>query len=872
MTTRRFEVTIEERTGRGTGGSGDPRPAAVSPDPEDPRPAAVAPDPEDPRPPAVSPDPEDPGGGARGVVIRSGPPAGTGEARAVELETADYSGFIIVRVADRCLGCGEAEEDPPPDHPRPPREEDPTESPDPSVCQRVRDRIEREAKLLECLEPDVVVGRPLCLGALAELVREHPPRPLIRSVAPDTLRGLERRAATTWLPPLHSLTAYCRIDACHLPLRVAREIVALLGELPWVDLAYLELAATDPEGAAADVFTYASQQFYLDDAPVGLGVRRLRAEGLPGGDGAGVRVIDLEQGWFLDHEDFPAPVPPPFYGANRPESDAGYRGDHGTAVLGELAAAADNDLGVEGFAPAAGLHVVSHYDAETRSNGHVADAVVATLAVLAGEPLERGGPAPQPPFEPGDVLLIEVQRGRLPAEVDHADFDALRLASALGLVVVEAAGNGGFDLDRYRDETGRRILDRSARGFRESGAVMVGAARSALPHDREDFSCFGSRVDCYAWGDGVVTTGYGDLGGDGERSAYTRTFAGTSSASPMVAGVAAAVQGIAGAPDPADRLLPRELRRALADPATGTPQGGGRAGRIGVMPDLPALVERLGLAPDVLLAELQEGPDLLGPAAGAAPAVSVGANGLSVRVANRGRGTARKVRATVYAAELATLVPPERWRRVGTSAPVDVSQGWRAAAVGPVAVPPDGPDPASYLVVLHREPEPPPLPPGAPYFRFDDYLAFVRRHARRGLAETPAPAAGQEAELRFLLAGTPDRPRLFDLELDQALPEGARARLLVPRAIAGRFVRGGLPAGDEEVRSETVDGAPGRVPLVPFRLAVRPRIELPRLRLGSAAYPCRLAVGGLGRGDGATLRLRQLHRGEEVGRVTWRIG
>lgn len=855
MTTRRVELSIEETTGCpnrravGRSGSGDPRPPAVAPDPEDPR------------PPAVVPDPEDPGEGAGAAILRAGPPADGGGGRASRLEPADYSGFIVVRVADRCLGCdGEEERGSGKREPRRGKGggERVEEGPETPACRRLGERIEREAKLLECLEPDIAVGRPLCLRALAELVREHPPRPLIRSVAPAALRELERRAARTWLPPLHSLTRYCRIEACHLPLRIARELVALLAELPWVDLAYLELAATDPQGPALDVFTYASQQFYLDDAPVGLGVRRLHAEGAAGADGTGVRVIDLEQGWFLAHEDLAGPVPPPFYGANRPEGDPGYRGDHGTAVLGELGAAAANDLGVQGIVPGADLSVVSHWDAETRSNGHVADAVLATLAVLAGLPLARGGPAPDPPVARGDVLLLEVQRGRLPAEVDHADFDAVRLASALGLVVVEAAGNGGFDLDRYRDESGRRVLDRASSDFRESGAVVVGAARSALPHDRAGFSCFGSRVDCYGWGDGVVTTGYGDLAGDGDRDAYTRTFAGTSSASPMIAGVAAAVQAIAGSRGAEDRLAPRELRRALADPATGTPQGDGVPGRIGVMPDLPAVARRLGLVPEVFLAD---------------GALAVGAGGITLRLAHRGLGTAREVRATVYAAELSPLVPPERWRRVGTSGPVDLPQGARtAAAAGPVPLPPDGPSPASYLVVLHREPEPPPLPPGSPHFRFEDYLAFVRRHARRSLAETPAPAAGRPAELRFLLAGTADRPRLFDLELEQALPDGVRARLLVPRPLAGGFAAAGLLRDAEETRSEAVDGAALQVSLVPFRLPTRPGVALPRLRLGGASYPCRLTVSGLPRGAGAAFVLRQLHRGAEVGRIAWRIG
>ena len=63
---------------------------------------------------------------------------------------------------------------------------------------------------------------------------------------------------------------------------------------------------------------------------------------------------------------------------------------------------------------------------------------------------------------------------------------------------------------------------------------------------RLSFSTYGSRVDVQGWGHNVTTTGYGGLftGGGDPNQYYTATFNGTSSASPIVAGAAAALQGI----------------------------------------------------------------------------------------------------------------------------------------------------------------------------------------------------------------------------------------------------------------------------------------------------------------------------------------
>jgi serine protease len=63
----------------------------------------------------------------------------------------------------------------------------------------------------------------------------------------------------------------------------------------------------------------------------------------PNGDGAGVGFIDVEQGWITNHEDLIAKTPTIIFGDNRNGVD-GYKGDHGTAVLGVMAGV-DNSVG-----------------------------------------------------------------------------------------------------------------------------------------------------------------------------------------------------------------------------------------------------------------------------------------------------------------------------------------------------------------------------------------------------------------------------------------------------------------------------------------------------------------------------------------------
>lgn len=336
-------------------------------------------------------------------------------------------------------------------------------------------------------------------------------------------------------------------------------------------------------------------QGYLNPAPTGLDSRFAWTR--PGGRGDGVRVIDVEYDWVTDHEDFPASR---FWGGRSLVAPYVREGsEHGTAVLGVLASP-HNGLGIAGMAPniSHGLSsvlrpadyawgaVVASFSGENWTgrchNVAVAGAIGSALGALT----------------PGNVILIEQHvpgpgTGRtcpgcncsqweyVAMEYYQECFDVIRRATASGVIVVEAAGNGGQNLDAPVYGNRFNML------VRNSQAILVGASNAG---DRMPacFSNTANRVDVHAWGDAVVTLGYGDGSGASApfnngviRQFYTRSFGGTSSASPMVTASVASVQGarIAAGLLP---FSPVSMRNLLV--STGTPQVSGS--HIGPQPNL----------------------------------------------------------------------------------------------------------------------------------------------------------------------------------------------------------------------------------------------------------------------------------------------
>jgi len=167
----------------------------------------------------------------------------------------------------------------------------------------------------------------------------------------------------------------------------------------------------------------------------------------PHGRGEGVSIIDIEDGWRFEHEDLPGLDGVSFsHGIN-------HGGEHGTAVAGELWGV-ENSIGVTGIAPLSGVGWSSVSGAGFPNN------VLSPAEAItnAAEDLSAGG-----------VILIEQHmplildptgrdfpagcndgkdQGYLPVEVFGAEFDSISYATARGIVVVEAAGNGASALGR----------------------------------------------------------------------------------------------------------------------------------------------------------------------------------------------------------------------------------------------------------------------------------------------------------------------------------------------------------------------------------------------------------------------------------------
>lgn len=420
---------------------------------------------------------------------------------------------------------------------------------------------------------------------LSRVLDEYPQctaKPVVSSVPASRILELEQAAAKRGHPVTTSLTSYWRVDAKRV--EEPKRLLDRLMQVGEVEHGYQELGRNDPAVTPADD-VFSNLQAYVDPSPVGIDARWAWTHAH--GSGASVGFVDLEQGWFLTHEDFPPIVALP---GVRQDVNPG-RESHGTAVLG-IVAGVDNAKGIIGIAPTPDwVSVASHFRESDATEGHVTDAIAAVVA--SGR------------MQDGDVLLLEVLVGNEPIELDPSVFTAIQLAIAHGIVVVEAAGNLNIDLDQ------RPALNRNNPAtFTDSGAILVGAGMSAVDatgtgHDRWVLampfpgSNFGSRVDCYAYGENVVTTGpgftpAGVLAGSGTTDEYRSDFGGTSAAAAIVAGAAVVLQGLhRGIKGTA--LSPTQTRDALS--THGTPQGKGQPGQIGVMPDLRKAAEALGLSP-----------------------------------------------------------------------------------------------------------------------------------------------------------------------------------------------------------------------------------------------------------------------------------
>ncbi len=398
----------------------------------------------------------------------------------------------------------------------------------------------------------------------------------------ETLKALKEKGEQKTGKQLADLNLYFKLPIpSFYNADQVQQLIDSLNAFETIEVAYAEpkpaIAAATPNFQDYDA-NNSAYQGYLDAPNTNDtefdGINAKYAWNFSGGHGEGVNVMDVEGGWNTDHEDFPAVYE--YIGTEYSSSWV----PHGTAVVGVIAGA-DNGFGITGIANQVNLGVSSISQGTSTA--------ITTAATSVGE---------------GGIVLIEVHR-QGPTQVEtcscntgqcnyiaveywQADYDAIATATANGVIVVEAAGNGSVDLD---DPVYEGKFDRSVR---DSGAILVGggASKSRSPMC---WTNYGSRVDVHGWGENVTTLAYGNLHKNADDTAnddywYTSSFSGTSSASPIIVGAAASIQGVAQNVY-GETLTPAEMRNLLA--TTGTVQTIELAKNIGPLPNLEDAITEL---------------------------------------------------------------------------------------------------------------------------------------------------------------------------------------------------------------------------------------------------------------------------------------
>ncbi len=351
-------------------------------------------------------------------------------------------------------------------------------------------------------------------------------------------------------------------------VKIMRELSAVSG----VKYVYPQFKPI-PAGVLDTTPSLTGQQGYLYDEANSGGLNALAAWSA-GTHGENVYLVDNESGMNFDHADFQplqkiawanggnflyAPDCAPGFPEELPDCDSWIA--HGTAVGGILMAK-DNGHGVTGFAPSANYLMAS-----------MASSVDGDLRISTDGHDEVNSDSDND-LEPGSVWVIEVglpgkytnlnctpewdaacEYGGVPVELWPDVYDAIQQATAYGVTVIEAGGNGQMNLNNPDLYTGSWTFAHNM-ATDDAGAIMVGASEGAN-ENKISFSNCGTRVNSFAWGQGVVTTGYpyGPYAWNGTSSPkppntdpnayFVDMFGGTSSAAAMVGGAAALVQSYA---------------------------------------------------------------------------------------------------------------------------------------------------------------------------------------------------------------------------------------------------------------------------------------------------------------------------------------
>ena len=250
---------------------------------------------------------------------------------------------------------------------------------------------------------------------------------------------------------------------------------------------------------------------------------------------------------------------------------------HGTHVAGTVAELTNNGIGMAGIAHDAQVLPVRVLG---RCGGYTSDVVDAVIWAAGGD--VPGVPANE---NPAEVINLSLGGYGACASIEQ---DAFQLATDLGSLVVVAAGNSNMDVKDFSPANCDNVLS-------------VGAAR--ITGGRASYSNYGAGIDLAAPGGGGGVDGnpngyvwQASNNSDTSPELGAATYmgsAGTSMASPHVAGVAALVQSavVAAGGDP---LTPAGLQAVLIDGARGFPSTPDKPLGAGLLDAPGALAAALG--------------------------------------------------------------------------------------------------------------------------------------------------------------------------------------------------------------------------------------------------------------------------------------
>jgi hypothetical protein len=430
------------------------------------------------------------------------------------------------------------------------------------------------------------------------------PRTLARLVARGELIDAEYRS----VQPTPTIARLVRYTAFAFDRGTeAFSTLRCLRSLEGVGHAYLASGVEVPLPTASGA--YVSKVSEIKELPQ-LGTDGLDVAEPPAVAPIGVRFADVEYDWNPSHEAFESQKPT----LRTAKSWSAVEGDwpndrqnrttpyfspkdywsHGTAAIGTVVGRKLNYRGVAPGAPTFLSPVIPPSPPGAYAN------IFVPISFAIHEAVSKLCVDPPILANLGGVLLIEMQTQRdglgpyRPCEFEPVIWEAIRLACANGVTVIEPAGNGGIKLSS--------AVGGVPKGFKgwpnDSNAIVVGAVVAGT-RVRWVKSNYGHRVDCCGWSDGVVASACDDLGPvqnppdpyptAKDNTSYYGDFSGTSAASAMIAGAAVVVQQFARTKF-GGQIPPRLLRALLSSPTIGVDAVFGTGpGLVGVKPNLAAL-------------------------------------------------------------------------------------------------------------------------------------------------------------------------------------------------------------------------------------------------------------------------------------------